>query len=957
MATPLPDPASLIGALFTLENSLTDFERDRSGQRFAASSGDSQVTATVDGMLRVVKITIDRSQLSLDPTALANKVKDVVNEAIDQANTATRAAITAFASSLGLPALPGYGSAIPDFMDFGPTAARLEANGIANKPCDSGRTYECRKGPVVAVVDAKRHVVSLSFDTPLPTIAEHLATRTREAINCADNQAADPVDDPVIDEVTGSPGLSGLVLYAKGLLKLNDRVKVKTQNCADWATVVNAGLVETNIGVQTDVGNIYSRAHVVVRDRGRVHGFIRTSDTLETQNNEEIDGPVTENETLVLPDLVLNVPFPQNTQGTIEPEPNQQQTAAPGYYNKLHAKSGAQVFFSSGVYYLNEFFLEPQAKLWLNQSLGPVVIWVRDGFTHRGAVLVCGGGFPRLFIGYLGANLAVVERVFRGTLSAPNAKINIATVTETYEGAFHGKDIEAFPDAKICHRRFELRYDELPGATPPPGPPVPVVDLGFETLAGWSSPQASLALVSTPVVQGQHSLRVTNVTGHTEIASADFSTNLAEQGATRLLVDLWVPSNQPNPSSVGSLSVVIMIPSAGIDIANLGAIALTGLPQGDFVTLEFAMPTELQQALDGSHDDVTIRLVLDINAGSGPWYVDHVRFAPPDIPEPPASLESILSFEDLSKWSSPQVTLTTPTIPKTHLERSLRLPIIPGWTEARSVPFSAASLTADEGKIRVDVWASSNQPNPWWHGQFLVRFDVPSLGIENAETPYAELTPLSKNTFNTIELDLPQNIKDAINDDVPDLVVKAVLNGTPGSGPYYFDNIRFDPPAPPAPSPSLESILSFEDLSKWSSSQVTLSTSTVQKTHLQRSLKVPIVPGWTQAISVETSTETLSAPLGKVRVDVWPSSNQPNQWWHGQFSVRFDVPSMGISDAETPIAELTPLTKNQFHTIELALPQNVKDAINGNHPDLVIKPVLNVVAGSGPYYLDNIRFL
>src|SRR5690606_35122189 len=233
----------------------------------------------------------------------------------------------------------------------------------------------------------------------------------------------------------------------------------------------------------------------------------------------------------------------------------------------------------------------------------------------------------------------------------------------------------------------------------------------------------------------------------------------------------------------------------------------------------------------------------------------------------------------------------------------------------------------------------------------------PSLGIQNAQTPSAELTPLPKNTFNTIELDLPQNVKDAINGNHPDVVVKAIVNGTPGSGPYYFDNIRFDPPPPPPPAPNLDAILSFEDLSKWTSPQVTLSTVTSPKTHLQRSLKVPVVPGWVQVISADVVTQNLSAPQGKIRIDAWVSSNQPNQWWHGQFSVRFDVPSLGILNAETPLVELTPLTKNQFHTIELALPQNVKDAINGNQPDLVVKPVLNVFPGSGPYYLDNVRFL
>ena len=113
------------------------------------------------------------------------------------------------------------------------------------------------------------------------------------------------------------------MVYAKGLLKLNDRVKIKDLGCANWAKVGNAGTVETNIGVQTELGNILSRAKVVVRDRGIVHGFIHTSDHLEKGADTQITGPVEEHATVLLPDLVLNVPFPGVTMGTIELEPNQ----------------------------------------------------------------------------------------------------------------------------------------------------------------------------------------------------------------------------------------------------------------------------------------------------------------------------------------------------------------------------------------------------------------------------------------------------------------------------------------------------------------------------------------------------------------------------------------------------------------------------------------------------------
>ena len=51
-----------------------------------------------------------------------------------------------------------------------------------------------------------------------------------------------------------------------------------------------------------------------------------------------------------------------------------------------------------------------------------------------------------------------------------------------------------------------------------------------------------------------------------------------------------------------------------------------------------------------ARNDVSLKISLAINSGSGPWFIDNVRFLLP----PPAlsTLDPILSFEDQTKWSS-----------------------------------------------------------------------------------------------------------------------------------------------------------------------------------------------------------------------------------------------------------------------------------------------------------------
>jgi hypothetical protein len=381
----------------------------------------------------------------------------------------------------------------------------------------------------------------------------------------------------------------------------------------------------------------------------------------------------------------------------------------------------------------------------------------------------------------------VVERSFKGTLSAPNAKISISTV-QNHEGAFHGKHIEVQPDIQICHRPFELRYDQLPGTLPPAGLPAPVVDLGFETVAGWSSPQAALLTsVPNPVTQGTRSLRITNVPGLTEIVSANFSANLAPQGATRAIVDLWVPVNQPNPNSVGSLSVLISVPSSGLNAVNLGTLGLTSLPRNQFNQLEFPLTTPVKTALDGTHSDVSVKLSLAINASSGPWYIDNVRFLLP----PPAlsTLDAILSFEDTSKWTCTQTTLSSSTTIRTHLTKSLRVATAPASMTLVSAAFATGALSAPTAKFRISIFKPTNAGNSI--GSFQLRVDAPSAGLSDVGTTAVDLRSLPANAFSPIEVSLPTNIRDVVNGEYPDLKLKLVMTVAANSGAWHFDDIRF----------------------------------------------------------------------------------------------------------------------------------------------------------------------
>jgi hypothetical protein len=94
-------------------------------------------------------------------------------------------------------------------------------------------------------------------------------------------------------------------------------------------------------------------------------------------------------------------------------------------------------------------------------------------------------------------------------------------------------------------------------------------------------------------------------------------------------VDLYIGNEQPNPSWIGALQFYFHLPSAGIYSQFVSQIELTGLPRDRFTTLQIPIPANVAAALSESHDDFRIEFALNTNAGSGPYYLDNIRFVSP----------------------------------------------------------------------------------------------------------------------------------------------------------------------------------------------------------------------------------------------------------------------------------------------------------------------------------------
>jgi DNA-binding protein YbaB len=456
---PLPTPASLAAALLTIERQLGTLEAQLAGKSFNGASANQQLKATVNGAIEVTSVSINRA--AVNPTnlgALASGLVPVVNQAIAAAHVQTALDVKTAANAWNLQSICVPNGTFPNYAGFADAAAALQAEKPAIDDRIAARQFTGQGGDVTAVVNGRLEVVSLAI-ARLPNFLPVLETDVADAINRALDVAKRLADTTISQQVDGvGPAIiatPAICLYGRGNIQIGDRVKVKKQD-GTFAPVVNAGGTQTNIGADAQVGDVFSRAPVVLRDRSRVNGSVRAMQGVTRQTATVVTGTITESGFIQVPNLNLSFMFPGTNQGNIDVQPPNTMTIAPGAWGDVSVKTGATLFVSGGTYSFNSFTVEPGAKISCTSQTTQVTVYVKLGFTFRGSIIEKNSSArPKFFLGCFGTTLVVIEAPYTGTLVAPDAPVKLGTVAAPgHTGAFFVKDLTVDPDNTIVFFPF-----------------------------------------------------------------------------------------------------------------------------------------------------------------------------------------------------------------------------------------------------------------------------------------------------------------------------------------------------------------------------------------------------------------------------------------------------------------------------------------------------------------------
>jgi hypothetical protein len=116
--------------------------------------------------------------------------------------------------------------------------------------------------------------------------------------------------------------------------------------------------------------------------------------------------------------------------------------------------SGSTLALVGGSYSFAALRVEPGAQVRVDRSAGPVTVYVRDALLLQGPVTGAEGGFPNLFVGYLGSSAAFLQSQLRGTLVAPSAAVDLSTASGVVEGGLFARTIRIQPETAVIHRPY-----------------------------------------------------------------------------------------------------------------------------------------------------------------------------------------------------------------------------------------------------------------------------------------------------------------------------------------------------------------------------------------------------------------------------------------------------------------------------------------------------------------------
>ncbi|HEX4338812.1 MAG TPA: hypothetical protein VH062_23060 [Polyangiaceae bacterium] len=300
------------------------------------------------------------------------------------------------------------------------------------------------------------------------------------------------------------------------------------------------GSLTTGISLGAKTGDVLSVAGTTI-EIANITGTVTSESTVLQIPGSKVTGGVVQHASLGrTTGPTLHVVFPTTSSGSLNVLPAATQTLSPGRYTALNVSALGTLKLRSGVYYFDAYIVDPLATVVVDESAGPVQIFVKTTLQHMGNYKTASGAPPNVLVGFFGIIPTYIGASFPGTVIAPNAQLIIGTNLggSTLVGAFFAQGIDVLPATTIKHRATDyfgvggnavvMRTQEDPqvkGTVVDPANSQPGFKATFTTSNGTTYVTSVTSVPSDPAHPGVAPTRYCDANGNPIAAPSDAALN------------------------------------------------------------------------------------------------------------------------------------------------------------------------------------------------------------------------------------------------------------------------------------------------------------------------------------------------------------------------------------------------------------------------------------------------
>lgn len=144
-----------------------------------------------------------------------------------------------------------------------------------------------------------------------------------------------------------------------------------------------------------------------------------------------------------------NVTFPPGALQSFSVEPGSVRTESPGSFGSVSVKGTLNL--TTGTYTFDNLGLEPGSRIVLDDTTGPVYLYIKNSLTYRGRIEGLSTIPGNYLVGVAGPDAHIESPFTGGALVVPNGKITIDSTQDVHRGSFFGSRVEVHQGATVAH--------------------------------------------------------------------------------------------------------------------------------------------------------------------------------------------------------------------------------------------------------------------------------------------------------------------------------------------------------------------------------------------------------------------------------------------------------------------------------------------------------------------------